>query len=292
MYLSIFWLLAFGAAVGAFRDTSPFFLASTSEILASSAEIKTASSIFRDVSSELSACPSDYFVVAFQPGVHKSDYATRRSAPRLGAKVTGQDETIRSSMSVSEVAGVLDAAQIQAMIEKECKTRTTVIDTSSGSYPSSFDKEARIITVKFPMLSLGSDRAQQLSDNDGLLADIIDRIPSPSYTLLYVTSPKEFDDSGSGFAGYDFENNGIYQEPLHMQLKRDYSAHVSGKESASNSSVFAKYQFFTPGIFMGLMASFLFVSILYVGFSALSSLEVPYAAFEKDISAGAQKKQQ
>lgn len=46
------------------------------------------------------------------------------------------------------------------------------------------------------------------------------------------------------------------------------------------------------GIFMGLMASFLFVSILYVGFSALSSLEVPYAAFEKDISAGAQKKQQ
>lgn len=82
---------------------------------------------------------------------------------------------------------------------------------------------------------------------DGLLADIIDRIPSPSYTLLYVTSPKEFDDSGSGFAGYDFENNDIYQEPLHMQLKRDYSAHVSGKESASNSSVFAKYQFFTPG---------------------------------------------
>lgn len=43
---------------------------------------------------------------------------------------------------------------------------------------------------------------------------------------------------------------------------------------------------------MGLMASFLFVSVLYVGFSALSSLEVPYAAFEKDISAGAQKKQQ
>lgn len=38
-------------------------------------------------------------------------------------------------MSVSEVAGVLDAAQIQAMIEKECKTRTTVIDTSCEFIP-------------------------------------------------------------------------------------------------------------------------------------------------------------
>lgn len=43
---------------------------------------------------------------------------------------------------------------------------------------------------------------------------------------------------------------------------------------------------------MGLMATFVFIMILYVGFSALASLEVPYAAFEKDTSASVQKKQQ
>lgn len=32
--------------------------------------------------------------------------------------------------------------------------------------------------------------------------------------------------------------------------------------------------------------------ILYVGVSALSSLEIPYAAFERDTSAAVQKKQQ
>lgn len=47
-----------------------------------------------------------------------------------------------------------------------------------------------------------------------------------------------------------------------------------------------------PGIFMGLMASFLFLVIMYIGINALSSLEVPYAAFEKDTSATVQKKQQ
>lgn len=35
----------------------------------------------------------------------------------------------------------------------------------AGSYPSSFGDAPRVIAVDFPMLSLGSDRAQQLSDN-------------------------------------------------------------------------------------------------------------------------------
>lgn len=43
---------------------------------------------------------------------------------------------------------------------------------------------------------------------------------------------------------------------------------------------------------MGFLASFICLGILYVGFTALASLEVPYAAFEKDVAAGAQKKQQ
>lgn len=42
---------------------------------------------------------------------------------------------------------------------------------------------------------------------------------------------------------------------------------------------------------MGLIATFLFIMIFYVGISALSSLEVPYAAFEKDTSAAVKKQQ-
>lgn len=105
-------------------------LTDTSSITSSSAEIKTATSIFNELSSKLSTCPSDYYVIAFQPGVHSTDYATRRSAPRLGAKMLGQDKAIRSNISVSEVAGVLEAKQIQSMIEGACGAHTTVIDAS------------------------------------------------------------------------------------------------------------------------------------------------------------------
>ncbi|GAB1194066.1 hypothetical protein APSETT444_003306 [Aspergillus pseudonomiae] len=280
MHLSSFSLLALGAATAnAFRDTSPFFLASTSEyvlvavirviagsssktqltssfrILSTSSQLKSAPSLLDDLSSKLSSCPSDYYVIASQPGVHSTDFSTRKSAPRLGAKMTGKDKTIRSTATVNEVVGVLEAKQIQSIIEKECGAQTTAID---GSY--------------------------------GLLSDIIERIPSSKkYTILYVTSPREFGESDSGI--YQSETD-PYQDPVHMDLKRDFAAHSRRSEPASNKSLFQEYQYFTPGLFMGLMATFVFIMILYVGFSALASLEVPYAAFEKDTSASVQKKQQ
>lgn len=40
------------------------------------------------------------------------------------------------------------------------------------------------------------------------------------------------------------------QEPVHMDLKRDYATHARREgSSSSNSSLFEKYQFFTPGSF-------------------------------------------
>jgi hypothetical protein len=46
------------------------------------------------------------------------------------------------------------------------------------------------------------------------------------------------------------------------------------------------------GIFMGFLVGFLLLSILYVGVSALASLQVTYAAFDKDMGQLASKKQQ
>jgi hypothetical protein len=43
---------------------------------------------------------------------------------------------------------------------------------------------------------------------------------------------------------------------------------------------------------MGFLTAFFLITILYVGISGLLSLEVPYAAFEKDTSPASQKKQQ
>jgi len=82
---------------------------------------------------------------------------------------------------------------------------------------------------------------------------------------------------------------------VHMELKRDVSIHESAPKNSSNSTslpLFEKYQFFTPGLFMGLLVSFVLVMILYVAISALGSLQVSYAAFDSMNGPAAYKKQQ
>jgi hypothetical protein len=103
-----------------------------------------------------------------------------------------------------------------------------------------------------------------------------------------------------------------FSEPVHMDMKRwseerGVAAPKKGN-STSNLPLFEKYQFFTPGeyrllvfswqstdseigIFMSLIVLAIVLSILGVGLKAISSLEVSYGAFDKEMGPAAQKKQ-
>lgn len=86
----------------------------------------------------------------------------------------------------------------------------------------------------------------------------------------------------------------LFQAPVHMELKRDLSHQKrasDGNITLPNGPLFERYQYFTPGLFMGLLVSFVLVMILYVGITGVASLQVSYAAFDKEMGPAAQKKQ-
>lgn len=103
---------------------------SSLRVLTNSAYIQTGTSLLENLSSSLSTCPSDYYVVVYQPGVHSSDFSTRKSAPRLGAKMLGKDSSIRSKMSINEVAGLVQPNDVKSILEEKCKAQTTAVDAS------------------------------------------------------------------------------------------------------------------------------------------------------------------
>jgi len=76
-----------------------------------------------------------------------------------------------------------------------------------------------------------------------------------------------------------------------MELKRFDNKPPNDTEK-DDRPLFEKYQFFTPGLFMGLLVVFILLAILSVGLSALGSLQVSYGAFDKEMGPAAQKKQQ
>lgn len=84
-------------------------------------------------------------------------------------------------------------------------------------------------------------------DTDALLGNILDRIPSSKYTLIYVTSPREYEDEELNSINFSSEDELQSQAPMHQELKRDYEEYAR-KEDSDNRSLFQKYQFLSPGI--------------------------------------------
>jgi len=127
--------------------------------------------------------------------------------------------------------------------------------------------------------------ATALKENDDQLEAILEQYEAEgSYTVIYAAGPRT-----EAPRAYTAE----FQDSAHVELKRQLQ-HLGKRalNDTSNLPLFEKYQFFTPGIFMALFVLVILLSILYSGISALSSLEVSYGAFDKEMGPAAQKKQQ
>ena len=108
------------------------------------------------------------------------------------------------------------------------------------------------------------------------------------YTVIYTTTaPTE----AALQTQHTYEMEDPFPGAVHMELKRDTTAHSNQKNKTKEPGLFEKYQFFSPGLFMGITAMIPLTLILYVGIKALSSLEVSYYAFSKEMGPAAQRKQ-
>lgn len=90
-----------------------------------------------------------------------------------------------------------------------------------------------------------------------------------------------------------YEMDEPYPSALHQDLKRDIKFQPlknNNNTMQDGLPLFEKYQFLSPGIFMGLTVTLLLVVILWVGVSAIAGLEVSYMAFSKEMGPAAQNK--
>ena len=132
---------------------------------------------------------------------------------------------------------------------------------------------------------------QGLTIVDGLLGDYVYQAAEPhDFTIIYITSPVEESVAKAqqqDSPPYEMENAfGNFDQ---LELKRDLSSHVKRANTTSEGGLFERYQYFTPGIFMGMAAALPLFLILVVGIRALTSLEVSYFAFSKEMGPNAQK---
>ncbi|KAL9002991.1 MAG: hypothetical protein Q9188_004109 [Gyalolechia gomerana] len=284
----------------AFTDTSPLFLFSTSELLTTSPQIVHADTISKTITSQLSKCPSDTYIVVRQPAVRAEDYEDRYAAPHLRKKIHGEDGRIRSSMSVTDVLGDVNTASIITAIERNCGAALSKIDAATGSFAIADDPNPRVIELEFPALPTGNKRASKLQENDAFLSSLLDFLPTSKFTVVYTTtssSPLTHPSSSTSNPATEpeiYEMDTSFSSQTHMGSKRDFSASEKradgGNVTLPDVPLFEKYAYLSPGIFMALLVIIPLFLILYVGVTGVASLQVSYAAFDREMGPAAAPK--
>ncbi|KAF7514158.1 hypothetical protein GJ744_004483 [Endocarpon pusillum] len=281
--------------VWGYLDTSPLFIFSTSELLLPASQLQSGARLTSDLSSVLSRCPSDIYLLIKQPGVGLADFSSSTSAPAL-AKCSSHatDSRLRSRTIIPEVIGEIDIRLIEQELNRRCGASSIAIDVSTIASSAIFDQTPQVLSLDFSTPSESQpERGQDILDHDASLSLILDMLRNRNYTVLYTTTPPV---PASHVAGtpkqYEMYS---YDESLHTELKRDVGPEpvkIRDNQTMVDGPLFEKYQFLTPGLFMGLLVSFLLLSILYVAISGIASLQVSYAAFDKENGPSGQKKVQ
>ena len=219
-------------------------VANSLSLLSSANKLSSGEAITSDISSTLSHCPSDHYVLISQPGVSAGDYASRKTTPALAQRLSAKHQSnIRSSVSVSEVVGEVDVSRWEQTLERECGAEVLHVDASSGSIPS-YKSMPKVLSVAFPAPTT-SNRLHDLSVNDAFLESILDMLPSSNYTVLYATTAH-----GAPEPSAEHLMDAEVQNPLHMEMKRDLSSGLvrrASNQTIVDGPLFEKYQFFTPG---------------------------------------------
>lgn len=124
-----------------------------------------------------------------------------------------------------------------------------------------------------------------------MLAHLISgKAKSQDYTVIYTTTPQSESRAQAQLQREQYTYESAFPDSVQMELKRDLSSHAE-QANATEGGLFERYQYFTPGLFMGFAAIIPLFLILLVGIRALTSLEVSYYAFSKDMGPNAQKRQ-
>lgn len=283
--------LASVSAVSAFQNTSPFFLFSTSKLADSFdstyPQLVASTSVTKQIFESLKDCPSSTYIIVEQDGVSSADYSDRRSTPSLSRWLGGEDKSILSAAIIPDVIGNVDIESISAYLFKQCGAASFRIDSAKGQIPKSTFPQVAILGFSAPSTE---DLASNLAAHDSLLNDAVSSIGDDKYTVIYVTTPRSDDQVAIPYqTPQTYEMDDPFPASTHMELKRDVESHE--KDTQSEGALFERYMFLSPGIFMGLTASVPLFLILYVGITALSSLEVSYFAFSKEMGPTAQRKQ-
>jgi hypothetical protein len=271
-------LLLVGAAA-AFENASPLL------VIANKVDLKDVAAgpgaqfhriAFSEVRESLNECPADVYIFVHQPGLDALDLR-EESTPFLSRLLLdAHDVQVHPNVLWDDTAGDTNY-ELREWVVNHCDAQKLVVDTRTGAVQPFIDTASRAIFVDFmPLRQDVGDANEQLLANDNLLKAVVNSLPTPNFVIVYTSSPKStvvssfYDPEPAASSGAQIDSVGD---------SGDASFIYESDTNTSRGSLFDRYQFFSSGIFMALLASIFMLWVLFSALGWLASLQVSYLAF-------------
>lgn len=281
MRLELAYVLTAILGARAFQDASPFVLFSTSPSFEkleknSLQQYESRTKVLGTAKTILSDCSSEVYFIFTKKSLSAQDFF--KWAPSTSQAFA--NPRVSSRPLVSEVVGLepMDGEELVQYLEETCAT-TRLDEVSLTTVEGRKEKTKNLVALK--------QLEEEMKANDMLLfAKILERIADGQrYTLILTSTPTSFTENLK-----DLHEEHLTNLP-HIELKRQIQARARIiSANADLRPLLEKYQYLSPGLFIGIMVSTLLLIILGVGIRAIASLQVSYGAFEKDLTQLAAKK--
>ena len=92
------------------------------------------------ITRSLAECPTDFYILAHQPGVNFADY-TVRSTPHLKEWLERASRRINSGLAVSEMVGSIDQTLLHKTLKSKCGVEKLHVDASGMCRQDILEKE-------------------------------------------------------------------------------------------------------------------------------------------------------
>ncbi|KAG1048163.1 hypothetical protein G6F43_009427 [Rhizopus delemar] len=240
-------LSTLASAVLAFENTVPCIMWSPKDYINGKIDsqlVMTSSDATSNIVSSFSSnvCSAKVIALFNQPEVHSNDF-TRSENKDAFEQLKAYVNQASSRSEIEYITDGVDIHQIAKEIASQCDATIATLDASTVSTDDFPQQNSPIVAI----VSLPASNSFQ--SNDALLEKVIDTIGHDNYAAVYTSTSAKV------------------PEKVHLNRR----APVENKKLP----IFAKYQLFTPGVFMVLGVTFLFLFIAGTGITWLSGIQTP-----------------
>lgn len=184
---------------------------------------------------------------------------------------------------------------VASTAKEQCGAIVDTMKLAEGTKGEKFDG----VTPRVVRVELVDGSSKEWGMMDRLIGSVVEGLPTKRNMILVASTPvkRVSGEEVEGVAGGKAKTTPQQQQQVKNVVieelkKRDGPGDAPDGNPIEEGSLFERYQFFTPGLFMGYIVLVILLGIGYVGVSALAGLKVSYGAFEKDAMNQGEKKRQ